>query len=94
MIGVAIAGLIGSLGAAGAAVAVTCYFLAYLKDRFDREVRRDEALIAEYRAALAQFRDDLAAQRRALREVVETHRWPRLPSDEIETDHSRRWTPG
>jgi hypothetical protein len=50
-IGIAITSLIGSLGAAGAAVAVTYYFLAYLRDETDRH--KQEVELLETRTALA-----------------------------------------
>jgi hypothetical protein len=44
-IGVSITSLIGSLGAAGAAVAVTYYFLGFLKD----EAEKQKAVLEEFR---------------------------------------------
>ncbi len=58
-VGVSITSLIGSLGAAGAAVAVTYYFLIFLKDQSEKQNRLFEEFKDYHAESQKKFQDQL-----------------------------------
>jgi phosphoenolpyruvate-protein kinase (PTS system EI component) len=58
-VGVSITSLIGSLGAAGAAVAVTYYFLVFLKDQSEKQSRLFEDFKHYHAESQKKFQDQL-----------------------------------
>lgn len=58
-VGLSITGLVGSLGAAGAAVAVTYYFLVFLKDQAEKQSRLFQDFKDYHAESQKKFQDQL-----------------------------------
>ena len=58
-VGISITSLLGSLGAAGAAVAVTYYFLAFLKDQSEKQSRLFQDVKDYHAESQKKFQDQL-----------------------------------